>query len=378
MNRTDLDTALTRLLDKHRAWLEAANRAGETQSYIEEQDEAAWPFRGNGPEGAKARLAEQDAKADLHHADFLAARGAFLDAAATPEPPRPLQPGEWSKLMAVLPGGGVFSPERADEILRECGAGPLPATWPGEAPLTTQEPFVRVGLDAAAQLVDQLDATRASAGLPPLPRVEVARKTDPIPPITVTPPASDIAGELARHIRDNLARLAAEPDLPARLNSPARGTLDMAERLVEAVALLEEQHEHMGERLQAANMLGHRRALALSLRCAELNTSEQARAELAELLRRHQQDTAHQTPIIVPDVPMVPVYSIDELARAIAERITEKLAAEPLLRLLDAARAWADCPHQTAACEELQTFLDAMHACQNIRTGREPADGSAT
>lgn len=286
-------------------------------------------------------------------------------------------PGRCFRVSHAEPLSGVFPDDRWPTSLlaiHNAPPEPMPATCPDEDPLA-RDPFdqdPRPTLDtfcACGRRAEDCDGSRRGCQeRTPLPRVEVARKTDPIPPITVTPPASDIAGELARHIRDNLARLAAEPDLPARLISPVRGTLDMAERLVEAVALLEEQHEHMGERLQAANMLGHRRALALSLRCTELNTSEQARAELADLLKKHQ---AQPTPIIVPDVPLVPVYSINELARAITERITEKLAAEPLLRLLDAAREWVACPPDGDLLDELGgAIVDAVEACAGIETAR--------
>ena len=50
-----------------------------------------------------------------------------------------------------------------------------------------------MGLDVAGEIVDRLNAAEVSAGRPPLPRVEVARKTEPIPQVTVTPPRASAA-----------------------------------------------------------------------------------------------------------------------------------------------------------------------------------------
>jgi len=255
----------------------------------------------------------------------------------------------------------------------------MPATWPGEDPLAadpfdrdprpTPDLFVEVGLDAAANVLDRLNEAEVAAGRPPFPRVEVSRKTEPIPRVTVTPPAGSATGELARRVRDNLARLETDERLPEALRSVIRNTLGMAERTVDEAAVLEEQYDHTQERFQRERLLSHRRALALSLRCVELNTSEEQRAELADLLKKHQAEP--QTPLIVPNIPTVPVYSIDELARAVAERITHKLAAEPLLRLLDAAREWVECPPDGDMLDNLGGVLvDCVEACKGIDTGR--------
>lgn len=83
MKREIMDGRLDVVLRAHAAWIEAAARAGETEGYIEQQAEAAWPFRGNGPESANARLSEQNAKADALHSVFLRERAWMLGAMAS-------------------------------------------------------------------------------------------------------------------------------------------------------------------------------------------------------------------------------------------------------------------------------------------------------
>lgn len=69
--------ALPSILDSHRKWLMASERAGETQAYIEQQGESPWPFRGSGPEATERRLADQLAKAEDLYLIFRRAVGGF-------------------------------------------------------------------------------------------------------------------------------------------------------------------------------------------------------------------------------------------------------------------------------------------------------------
>lgn len=204
-------------------------------------------------------------------------------------------------------------------------AGALPATWPGSDPLDRNP---EKSMDAA------------------FPSVNVARKTEPLPLVTVTPLAEPVAGELARRVRDNLARLESDVRLPEVLRSVVRNTLEMAELAVEHIELAQ----------------------------APLSFREFTPEEATEV--RAQLDQANRGPVrptIKPWTPQPdagPTFCeshLDALAQSIAVKVTQKLAAEPLMRLLDAAREWVACPADADQLDELGGVLvDRVEACAGI------------
>lgn len=99
--------ALPSILDSHRKWLMASERAGETQAYIEQQGESPWPFRGSGPEATERRLADLLAKAEELYSAFrrsvdgFGSRGpALLDRLAAAEAERDALRAEVERLRA--------------------------------------------------------------------------------------------------------------------------------------------------------------------------------------------------------------------------------------------------------------------------------------
>ncbi len=253
-------------------------------------------------------------------------------------------PGDRWPAEAGESNGGV------DPFAADPRSDPMPATWPGDDPLD-RALHELPPLDFEAQRETAQYVEDVQAGIRPEdPGIGVvARKTEPIPPVTVTPPYCG-PGMFARRVRDNLARLAVEPDLGDTLRAVARHTLEMAERTVEEVALIEDQS---GPRLLT---------VPHHLDDADL-----------EALRAAMEQSAHQPLMLIRDNPppaagplALSAGDIDELATKIGARVTEMLAAEPLLALLAAAREWADWFEDDLGDVVARNLKASVEACAGI------------